>query len=392
MIVDFKNNFVLDRKLGEGSFSVVFKVKDKSNGKCYAAKKLLKSYTADDIVDCAELRTLQRLEYHPNVLSIIDYVHDPNDGTLILILDLMDMSLYDFIKDRKKTLSEKRCKNYLYQMALGLQHIHRSGIFHRDIKPENILIRQLKKYNNSLHMELIQLADLGSVCEIHSTSPRTPYISTRWYRAPECLLTSGQYGPKMDVWALGTVFYEILELQPLFPGDNELDQLSKIHNILGTPSKSLLKRFPHLDNEYEFIKKPAIPFYQLLPRLSNFGIDVLRKTLSYHPDMRISSKKLVEHSYFDDLRLKYKTVNTSGKFLMSTSLDEGLNRMGKYSFLSSTASSRNSSFSTSNQHLEGTIRRSKNLGNEWKKQKERGWGMNECPAKSKIIKKIKNQP
>lgn len=383
MIIDFKSNFILDRKLGEGSFSEVFKVKDKSTGKWYAAKKLLKPYTVDDIDGCEELRTLQRLEYHPNVLSIIDYVHDPKDGILFLILDLMDMSLYDFFKNRKKLLSEKRCKNYLYQMALGLRHIHRSGIFHRDIKPENILIRQLKT-SNSVQMELIQLADLGSVCDIDVNCPRTPYISTRWYRAPECLLTSGHYGPKMDVWAIGCVFYEILTLNPLFPGDNEIDQLHHIHEILGSPSKSLLERFVNRDVDYEFPRQPAFPFYQLLPRISNYGIDILKRTLSYHPDTRISSKKLLEHTYFDDLRLKYKTVNTSGRFLMSTSLDEGLNRASRLS----TCSTCSTSTSTSTQHLD-IYEGIQNVNRELKKQLERGWGMNSCPAKSKIIKKIK---
>jgi renal tumor antigen len=91
--------------------------------------------------------------------------------------------------------------------------MHRNGIYHRDIKPENILISG----------EIVKLADLGSCWGIYSKPPFTEYISTRWYRSPECLLTDGYYNHKMDYWGVGCVFFEILTLTPLFPGANELD-------------------------------------------------------------------------------------------------------------------------------------------------------------------------
>lgn len=73
----------------------------------------------------------------------------------------------------------------------------------------------------------------------------------RWYRAPECLLTDGYYNYKMDMWGVGCVFFEIVSLFPLFPGTNELDQIQKIHTILGTPAPELLakmkKRSAHMD-------------------------------------------------------------------------------------------------------------------------------------------------
>lgn len=69
--------------------------------------------------------------------------------------------------------------------------------------------------------------------------PFTEYISTRWYRAPECLLTDGYYGFKMDLWSVGCVFFELATLRPLFPGANEVDQLAKIHGVLGVPDKVL---------------------------------------------------------------------------------------------------------------------------------------------------------
>ena len=92
--------------------------------------------------------------------------------------------------------------------------MHKNGIFHRDIKPENILIH---------NEEFIKLADFGSCRGIYSKQPYTEYISTRWYRPPECLLTDGYYNYKMDVWGFGCVFFEMLALHALFPGKDELD-------------------------------------------------------------------------------------------------------------------------------------------------------------------------
>lgn len=98
---------------------------------------------------------------------------------------------------------------------------------------ENILLKD----------DQVKLADFGSCRGVYSQPPFTEYISTRWYRPPECLLTDGYYNHKMDHWGVGCVFFEILSLFPLFPGNNELDQVHKIHNILGTPTKELLAKF-----------------------------------------------------------------------------------------------------------------------------------------------------
>lgn len=106
----------------------------------------------------------------------------------------------------------------------------------------------------------------------------------------------------MDIWALGCVFFELLTLNPLFDGENELDQLNKIHAIVGSPSEKLLSVFKHRNVSYTFPKRNPIRFYNLVPILSDYGISILTKMICYNPDIRISTKKLLEHIYFDDLR------------------------------------------------------------------------------------------
>jgi renal tumor antigen len=119
-------------------------------------------------------------------------------------------------------------------------------------QPENILITD----------DELKLADFGSCRGIYSKQPYTEYISTRWYRAPECLLTDGFYNYKMDMWGVGCVFFEVLSLYPLFPGTNELDQVQKIHAILGTPPAETLAKLKKHSNshiDFNFPHKEATP-------------------------------------------------------------------------------------------------------------------------------------
>ena len=150
--------------------------------------------------------------------------------------------MYDAIKGKRHYLPENRVKYYMYQLIKSIDHMHRNGIFHRDIKPENILLSE----------DHVKLADFGSCRGIYSKQPYTEYISTRWYRAPECLLTDGYYGYKMDLWGVGCVLFEVISLFPLFPGNDEVDQVHKIHNILGSPEKSLLDNFQKYATHMEF--------------------------------------------------------------------------------------------------------------------------------------------
>ena len=206
----------------------------------------------------------------------------------------MDMNLYEAIKDRKKYLSERKAKNWIYQTLKALDFMHRNGIFHRDIKPENILLRG----------DQVKLADLGSCKGIYSKPPFTEYISTRWYRSPECLLTDGYYNYKMDIWGLGCVFFEILTLVPLFPGDDEIDQVNKINYLFGSPPddlyQKLVKNSAHRD-QFCFEHQKGIGINKYLTHVSPKIIDLINKMLEYDPDKRLTAKQCLNHECFKDL-------------------------------------------------------------------------------------------
>ncbi|XP_032338591.1 MAPK/MAK/MRK overlapping kinase isoform X5 [Camelus ferus] len=221
-------------KIGEGTFSEVMKMQSLRDGNCYACKQMKQHFdSVEQVNNLREIQALRRLNPHPNILTLHEVLFDRKSGSLALICELMDMNIYELIQGRRHPLSEKKIAHYMYQLCTSLDHMHRNGIFHRDVKPENILIKQ----------DVLKLGDFGSCRSVYSKQPYTEYISTRWYRAPECLLTDGFYTYKMDMWSAGCVLYEVASLQPLFPGANELDQISRIHDIIGTPTENTLAKF-----------------------------------------------------------------------------------------------------------------------------------------------------
>ena len=160
-----------------------------------------------------EIQALRRLSPHKHIIKLLEILYDEPSGRLALVFELMDKNVYEWIRGRKHHIEENTVKMYMYQLFKGIDHIHRNGIFHRDIKPESILLSD----------KSLKIADFGSCRGIYSKAPFTEYISTRWYRPPECLLTDGYYNYKMDIWGAGCIWFEILALSPLFPGNNELD-------------------------------------------------------------------------------------------------------------------------------------------------------------------------
>ncbi|KRX01640.1 Protein kinase-like domain [Pseudocohnilembus persalinus] len=206
----------------------------------------------------------------------------------------MEMNLYEYLQRNQNKISESRVRHIFYQLLLALNHMHQNQIFHRDIKPENILITENQ----------VKLADFGSCRGLNQPPPYTEYISTRWYRAPECLLTDGYYQDKMDMWGLGCVIYEMLTNQPLFPGNNELDQINIINQIIGTPQKELLQKFSRLASHMEINFPPNKPG-QGIPNLTKFSPDLrdlIQRLLIYDPSNRISALECLQHPFFKNYR------------------------------------------------------------------------------------------
>lgn len=247
----------------------------------------------EQVNNLREIQAMRRLAPHSNVLELYEVIFDKKSGTLVLICELMDMNIYELIRGKRHYLPERKIKHYMYQLLKSIDHAHRNGIFHRDVKPENILIRE----------DQLKLADFGSCRSVYSKQPYTEYISTRWYRAPECLLTDGYYTYKMDIWSIGCVFFEIVSLHPLFPGANEVDQIAKIHDIMGTPEPSVLNKLKRSRGmNFNFPQRKGSGIERLLTHVSAEAIQLIYQMCTYDPDERITARQALKHHYFKDLR------------------------------------------------------------------------------------------
>ena len=300
------HKYKLHGKKGEGTFSEVLKAQDIKSGKLVAIKCMKNHFDSVEQVNrLREIQALRRLSPHANIIKLHEVLYDRSTGRLALVFELMEMNIYELIRGRRQYLPDDKVLHFMYQLMKGIDHMHKNGIFHRDIKPENILILN----------DALKLADFGSCRGIYSKQPFTEYISTRWYRAPECLLTDGYYNYKMDVWGVGCVFFEMMSLYPLFPGTNELDQIHKIHNVLGTPPVELLNRLKkhgtHMD--FEFPQKQGTGITKLLPHASPEALDLMTKLLIYNPDDRASAKQALRHPYFREIRELDKRLRKATK-------------------------------------------------------------------------------
>lgn len=211
--------------------------------------------TFDSFGPCLELREvifLRTLPNHFHLVPALDIFLDPLSKKLHICMEHMDGNLYQLMKARDHKLFEPAAvKSILAQIMSGLEHIHAHHFFHRDIKPENILVtpssssestNNLRRYSSALLTPpstpptyAVKIADFGLARETSSKLPYTTYVSTRWYRAPEVLLRAGEYSAPVDIWAIGAMAVEIATLRPLFPGGNEVDQVWRICEVMGSP-------------------------------------------------------------------------------------------------------------------------------------------------------------
>jgi serine/threonine protein kinase len=291
-------DFRVVAKLGEGSFAEVFKVQSGRTGQFYAVKRLKKRYhSLDEVNRLPEVLALKAVRGHPNVIDLVDLIYDQAHGFVAMVFDLMECNLYEFTTAHKKC-DEATALLLVYQLLKAISFLHSRGLFHRDVKPENCMVNK-----DTL---VLKLVDFGSTRgQSDTTSPYTEYVSTRWYRAPECILTSGSYGPEVDEWAVGCMLYELLTAKPLFPGKHEIDQISKIHNLLGTPSKDLLQRFkqnPNHQISFTFPQRLGQDLHKFLPRISNGTVNLLVGLLTYNPQQRLSAAAALNLECFAPFR------------------------------------------------------------------------------------------
>lgn len=281
-------------KIGEGTYGVVYKAKDKVTGRVVALKKIRLETESEGVPSTAirEISLLKELD-HPNIVKLLDVVH--SEKKLYLVFEYLNKDLKKFMDESPTTgLPLPLVKSYLWQLLQGIAHCHAHRVLHRDLKPQNLLIDSEGN---------IKLADFG-LARAFGVPVRTytHEVVTLWYRAPEILLGSRFYSTPVDVWSIGCIFAEMLTRRALFPGDSEIDQLFRIFRTLGTPDETIWPGVSMLpDFKSHFPKWQPQSIGKIVPSLDEDGLSLLMKLLTYEPSRRISAKQAISHRYFCDV-------------------------------------------------------------------------------------------
>ncbi|PHU20192.1 putative serine/threonine-protein kinase [Capsicum chinense] len=223
-------------KVGSGTYSNVYRARDRDTGKIVALKKVRFDTSEPESIKfmAREIRILQKMD-HPNIIKLEGLATSRMQYSLYIVFEYMQSDLTSIISRPDMRLNEGQIKCYMQQLLAGLQHCHERGILHRDIKGSNLLIDK---------NGMLKIADFGlaNLFNPEKKRPLTSRVVTLWYRAPELLLGATDYGIGIDLWSAGCLMAEMFAGRPILPGRTEVEQLHKIFKLCGTPTEDYWRR------------------------------------------------------------------------------------------------------------------------------------------------------
>ncbi|ORZ06083.1 kinase-like domain-containing protein [Absidia repens] len=298
-VVDDKYKF--ERVLGLGAYGVVCStINTETNERC-AIKKIYNLFERPMLTKRAlrELKLLKHFNGHKNIIGLFhaDIVDVHSFNEIYLYEEFMEADLHQIVRSGQP-LTDEHYQSFIYQTCCGLKYIHSANVLHRDLKPGNLLVNadcELKICDFGLARGFVDAKDGDG-------GFMTYYVATRYYRAPEIMLSFQNYTKAIDMWSVGCIFAELLCGRPLFKGRDYVDQLQQILFILGTPDDETLSRVGSQRAQLyiqslEHFKK--IPFKDLYPNASPLvAIDLLERLLMFDPFTRIEVDEALQHPYF----------------------------------------------------------------------------------------------
>jgi len=298
-------------KVGEGTYGVVYKAKDKQSGAIVALKRM-RLDSEDEGIPCSAIREVLLLKElkHENIVRLLDVCH--SEKKLTLVFEFLDMDLKAYLDSLSGNIPPPEIMSFQKQLLRSIEYCHQRSVLHRDLKPQNLLISSPPGGGP----KKLVLADFGLGRAFGIPVKRyTHEVVTLWYRAPDVLLGSIHYGCGVDMWSCGCIFAELAQGKPLFAGKNDSHQLLLVFKFFGTPSTrdkgehrvfESLHSFPKSEQTFksdDFKKEqPGDVMQRLktapLDKLGVEGADLLLRQLRYEPGARISAKDSLAHPYF----------------------------------------------------------------------------------------------
>lgn len=254
--------YIQGKKIGSGTYSTVYEAVDTEENKVVALKKI--TLDEKEGMPSTALREIAILKVlnHPNIIDLKQIIH--KEDFLIMVLEFVEYDLPKYLNKLAKSGNYAYKYNLIEQLIRGIAYINSNNIVHRDLKPANILI-------NKKHC--LKIADFGLARVVSSMDASySSEVITLWYRPPELLQGMSMYSFEVDIWSLGCIIYEILAVEPLFPGENAEEMLK------------LIKSMNYSAIEHKLTTMHGVP--------SVFA-KIVTRCLDPHPQCRITANEII---------------------------------------------------------------------------------------------------
>ncbi|PIL23714.1 hypothetical protein GSI_13464 [Ganoderma sinense ZZ0214-1] len=324
--------------LGKGSFGQVLHCRDHGTGESMAIKIIRnkKRFHHQALVEIKILDSLRKwdAEEKHHVIKMTEHFYFR--GHLCIAMELLSINLYELIKANNfHGFTTALIRRFTSQMLQSLLLMRQHRIVHCDLKPENVLLRHPAK-------SAIKVIDFGSSCFEHEKI--YTYIQSRFYRSPEVILGMN-YHMAIDMWSLGCIMAELYTGFPIFPGENEQEQLACIMEVLGVPDKDFVNRSsrkrlffdttgaprPVVNSKGKRRRPGTKTLAQALKNPSDeHFVDFITKCLMWDPERRLKPQAALRHPYITGGR-RSKVPNPTPSSTAKTFLQSASSNLGSRS-------------------------------------------------------------